>query len=228
MLHSLAYIYKGRCRIYSIAKKKKRRKFGQCSNSNPVGSDGITFQGRHNCSSYITPNSHDELDLPVLVLGHRRKVLIPLLSPWEEDDNVFDSLFWLTTKSLYQYCSWCLPRRNTYDCYKLFGFQLLTARTFMYRIIGRGVHDITGINGRITPWDSAGRMVSQSNKSRSPRGGLIGSPGPSCWEIFESFNWEKAIHSEYRRLSMMSKNRYKCDNTDTENRLFRKPLPYDE
>ncbi|KAK6363475.1 hypothetical protein TWF730_000907 [Orbilia blumenaviensis] len=214
----------------------KQYEFTRCSdpNSSSLELDGFEFRVAHNCSNQKDPNGRDELDLfdlPILVLSSGRKVLISLLSPWEENNNIFDSLFWLSTKSCYRTCSGCSCRCNVkadlwgYDQLDL---SLSTVRMFMCEVFAGGLHDIRKLDGKITLWDSAGRLPGQSYRRRwplhRPQDPVMG-PGPGFQRIFESFGWEKIFRDEYGKSPMML--RSKNYNMEIMKSLsFRKNLPH--
>ncbi|KAK6499796.1 hypothetical protein TWF481_010153 [Arthrobotrys musiformis] len=210
----------------------KYKKVGRCSNRNPGSPDGFTFRvGWHICN--MNADVADQLaDLPILTLNGGRKILIPLLSPWEEDGTVFDSLFWVSAKSCYQTCSNCSCKCNVNLDLSPYGlaFSLYTVRMLMCEILSGGLHDIKRIDGRITLWDSAGRVPSDNNKSRFPphrSQSPTCSPGPGFQEIFESFDWGEAFRVGANRAFIMPARQYNNEITYAEDDiLFRKSLPY--
>ncbi|KAF3110725.1 hypothetical protein TWF102_000003 [Orbilia oligospora] len=89
----------------------------------------------------------------------------------------------------------------------------------MFEVISREAHDSRGINGNITPLGSARDiwMVHQNGQISIPPRSYqkhTGNSGSSFRETTrENFDWETAICSEYRKISMILKDQNKCDGT---------------
>ncbi|KAF3317718.1 hypothetical protein TWF173_010487 [Orbilia oligospora] len=158
-------------------------------------------------------SSYKQLVLPVLVLKYRGNILIPLLSPREEN-SIFDSLFWLSPKSS------CQNSNNTSGIFSFHdfpSFNVMAVGGLMFEVISREAHDIRGINGNITPLGSARDiwMVHQNGQisipPRSHQEPTSNSGSSSRKTAHESSDWETAICSEYRKISMILKDQNKCD-----------------
>ncbi|EGX53485.1 hypothetical protein AOL_s00006g351 [Orbilia oligospora ATCC 24927] len=87
----------------------------------------------------------------------------------------------------------------------------------MFEVISREAHDIRGINGNITLLGSARDiwMVHQNGQisipPRSHQEPTSNSGSSSRKTAHESSDWETAICSEYRKISMILKDQNKCD-----------------
>ncbi|KAK6531179.1 hypothetical protein TWF281_008004 [Arthrobotrys megalospora] len=181
---------------------------------------------------YSSNTAHrlDDPNLPIATLCGGARMLIALLSPWEEDNNIFDSLFWLSSKSCKATCYGCsctcnidADLSNSTDSL----FQPFTLRTFMCEVFSKGIHDIRKLDGRITLWDSAGRVPKRSNWAHLPphrRPTPIGTPGPGFREIFEGFDWEAAIGNSNKKLFKLSQTRSNHENTMGRKKLFNEAL----
>ncbi|KAF3134461.1 hypothetical protein TWF594_008702 [Orbilia oligospora] len=104
---------------------------------------------------------------------------------------------------------WVVP-----DC-----FDVMPVGELMFEVISREAHDSRGINGNITPLGSARDiwMVHQNGQISIPPRSYqkhTGNSGSSFRETTrENFDWETAICSEYRKISMILKDQNKCDGT---------------
>ncbi|KAK6356225.1 hypothetical protein TWF718_000597 [Orbilia javanica] len=175
---------------------------------------------------------HDMLNLSVLTLSNKGDVLIPLSSPYkDQNSNIFDSLFWLKRSRYVTLPCRDYESRGIDTCLYIYptpytgmakpshpdenglAFNLLTARSFMRTILNGPLHFIQDINGNTSSWEGVDYMVSLANMANRIKGYLgrrLNWPQASATnsyndprKIFENFNWKEATDHGHGKAATM-------------------------
>ncbi|KAK6515301.1 hypothetical protein TWF506_007646 [Arthrobotrys conoides] len=164
-------------------------------------------------SPHFGANKELDLDREVLVIKDGSLYLIPLLSPWEEDSSIIDSLFWLERGS-YDDHDQLIWVQDTQD-----NFGVITVRLLMDMLINEREPppESRRMDGLRTPWDYAGfRSIYDANIRMKP----------CLQEVFKSFDWITVLRKGSEKQSTKSNNQNKYKNTNTNITNFRKALPH--